>query len=335
MKKCVMESLYLVGATCQPTSALCVEDPGKLICVLRINRTMNHAMNYAFKKMAMMNNSDGTSNMEEQNYGFLRKYFLYIKKFDPEFSREAGHKVSLYYTNVITRPGSQATPRLFDTLYNLCRAIATIKQKTTVDLEDVEEVIELYDIQLKQHLSRLVDIPCDLRDLAVEEVFKVLEKWGSKFGYEYIELLKIVCEKVEWISYFIGFNQNGKHDWSVESNYHLREIRDRLKGAAEKNDKILVLRTSPLTLAWRETYEGGNRGDVSNKYGGSENDETDEGLTNSVDNNKEQLRDNDSENQTSVSSVSSVRAEETEMQGVVEYGRSEAIFVRYCRIYDV
>jgi DNA replicative helicase MCM subunit Mcm2 (Cdc46/Mcm family) len=257
-----------------------------LVCVLRTNRTMNHALNFAFKKMAMMNNPEGTSDMEKQNDEFLSKYFLYTKKFDPRYSRKSGNKIALYYTEVHTKQGSKTTPRLFETLYNLGRAIATINQHDIVSLEDVEEVIEIYNEQLSQHLSKLVDMPSDTRDLAVEEAFKVLEKLASKFGYDYIELLKIVCEKVEWVSYFIGFGEEGKRDWSPATNKHLREIRDRLKEAAEKNDRIVVVKKVPLILAWKDTYvysgddtgigNGNNNGNGNGNNGASEIDQIDQ-----------------------------------------------------------
>jgi len=76
-----------------------------------------------------------------------------------------------------------------------------------------------------------------------------------------IELLKSACQRNEWVSQYIGFDKEGKRDWSVGTNRKVREVRDRLiKGA--NNDKILIISISPLVLAWRATYVGGDK-DVS------------------------------------------------------------------------
>ena len=37
----------------------------------------------------------------------------------------------------------------------------------------------------------------------------------SKFKYEFIELLKIACQRNEWVSKCIGFDNESKRDWSV------------------------------------------------------------------------------------------------------------------------
>lgn len=62
----------------------------------------------------------------------------------------------------------------------------------------------------------------------------------SKFKYEFIELLKIACQRNEWISKCIGRG--------VGTNRRVRQVRDRItKGA--NNDEILIISISPLVLA--------------------------------------------------------------------------------------
>ncbi|MFY9869644.1 MAG: hypothetical protein WAK17_08000 [Candidatus Nitrosopolaris sp.] len=51
---------------------------------------------------------------------------------------------------------------------NLCRAVARLEQKDTIDVEDGH-----YGVQLLQHLSQLIAIPSDPRDLAVEKKFEI------------------------------------------------------------------------------------------------------------------------------------------------------------------
>jgi hypothetical protein len=71
-----------------------------------------------------------------------------------------------------------------------------------------------------------------------------------------------------WISQYIGFNNEGKRDWSVGTKRKVREVRDRfIKGS--NNDQILILDISPLTVASRATYEGGDKDATTNSDRGN------------------------------------------------------------------
>ena len=234
-----------------------LRDRVDLIFVFRTNRSIGHVVDYALKKAQMTDNFDAILKKEKENYEFLSKYILYCKRFNPEFSREARQMMVQYYASIMTSSdnNNQASPRL----NNLCRAVARLKQKDTIDVEDAKEVIQFYGVQLLQHLSQIIAIPSDPRDLAVEVITNILK--DSKFKHEFIELLKTACQRNQWVSQYIGFDNEGKRDWSVGANRRVRQVRDRFtKGA---NDKILILSISPLVLAWRATYAGGGKDAVT------------------------------------------------------------------------
>jgi len=244
-----------------------LRDRVDLIFVFRTNRSIGHVLEYALKKAEMTDNYDTILKQEEENYEFLRKYILYCKRFDPKFSREARHMIVQYYASIMTSSdnNNQASPRLLETLNNLCRAVARLKQKDTIDVEDAKEVIQFYGVQLVQHMSQIVALPSDPRDLAVEEITNILK--DSKFKHEFIELLKIACQRNQWVSQYIGFDNEGKRDWSVGTNRRVRQVRDRFtKGA--NNDKNLILSISPLVLAWRSTYAGDDKDAINYSNGG-------------------------------------------------------------------
>ncbi|MGA8084720.1 MAG: hypothetical protein WB988_22940 [Candidatus Nitrosopolaris sp.] len=235
-----------------------LRDRVDLIFVFRTNHGIEHVVGYALEKEEMADNYEAILKKEEENYDFFRKYILYCKRFEPKFSREARHMMVQYYASIMTSGDSnnQASPRLLETLNNLCRAVARLKQKDTIDVDDAKEVMQFYAVQLVQHLSQIVAIPSDPRDLAVEEITNVLK--DSKFKYEFIELLKTACQRNQWVSQYIGFDNEGRRDWSVGTNRRVGEVLDRFtKGA--NNDKILILSISPLVLAWRATYAAGDR----------------------------------------------------------------------------
>ena len=86
--------------------------------------------------------------------------------------------------------------------------------------------------------------------------YKVLK--GSNFKHQWSELLNEVYKKndddSEWVKRFFGQID------LVRNNKKLRDLRTRLKEYVSiHKDQVLALGLSPLTLAWRETYTGGDR----------------------------------------------------------------------------
>ncbi|MFZ0512319.1 MAG: hypothetical protein WAM14_11990 [Candidatus Nitrosopolaris sp.] len=116
--------------------------------MFRTNREVGYVADYAFKKAKIINDTDAVNKEEEKNYEFLRKYILYCKRFDPVLSEEAKVMIAQYFLNIMTKPESRESPRLFDTLTNLCYAVARLKQKDSIDIDDAKEVIEFYNLQL-------------------------------------------------------------------------------------------------------------------------------------------------------------------------------------------
>jgi DNA replicative helicase MCM subunit Mcm2 (Cdc46/Mcm family) len=225
-----------------------------LIFVFRTNRNVGYVIDYAFKKAKIINNNEAVIKEEEENYRSLRKYIIYCKRFDPILSKEAEVMIVQYYANIATKPGSRESPRLFDTLTSLCYAVARIKQKNTIDVDDVEDVIEFYNVQLL-HLSQLVAVPIDPRDLAFEEIINTI-KGSSSFRHEFIELVKTVRKKNVFIREYIG------DDLHVKTNRKLREIRNRFVKLGD--NRILILSISPLILVWKDSFRGSDM-DIPNK----------------------------------------------------------------------
>ena len=133
--------------------------------------------------------------------------------------------IAQYYVNIMTRPESHESPRLFDTLTSLCFAVARLKQKDIIDIEDLKEVIEFYNLQLP-HLSELATIPRDPRDLVYEGIVSALK--GSSFEHEFVELVRTISKTNVLVREYIG------EDLQVRTNRKLRDIRDRLVKVEDK-----------------------------------------------------------------------------------------------------
>jgi hypothetical protein len=68
----------------------------------------------------------------------------------------------------------------------------------------------------------------------------------SKFKYEFIELLKIACQRNEWVQ-----NTLGKRDWSVGTNRRVRQVLDRFaKGANNDRNSNHFNITSSTCMAY-------------------------------------------------------------------------------------
>ena len=229
-----------------------------LFFIFRTNRDPSHLRKYGFSKFEEEDNRVALLKKEGENYQFLRKFLLYGKRFvDFKFSPEAESAITEYFVNVMTLDDSQASNRLHNTLRKCCRAVARLKHKDTIELEDVTEVIKIYNEQLK-FWSQIADVPSDPRDIAYQEIVKKLT--GQKFKSEFIELLQAVCIDNRYVSEYIGFSKEGKRDWDIRSNRKVRQIRDKFtKPKGPRDDRILILSIKPLTLAWRETYQGGDK----------------------------------------------------------------------------
>ena len=176
----------------------------------------------------------------------LRTYILYCKRFKPSLSHEAKNILIQFYASVATHTGS---PRLFDTIRNIAYAIARLKQKDIIEVEDASDAVQFYNVILQQ-LEEIVVVTKDPRELVIEEIIKILN--GSKYQFEFIELMRDVCNRNEFVSRYFG------NDFHVDTNKKLRMLRDRfVKGGVD--NRILIVSLSPLVLAWKSSYDSDDK----------------------------------------------------------------------------
>lgn len=131
-------------------------DRNDLIFIFRTNRNRADIIKYAFDKADM---DDILYAEEEMDLDRLRKYLSYCKRFYPVLSHESKNMLIQFYASVAAKTGS---PRIFDTLKNISFAIARLKQKDTIEVEDADEAIQFYNVILQQ-LEEIVVIAKDPR----------------------------------------------------------------------------------------------------------------------------------------------------------------------------
>jgi MCM P-loop domain len=229
-----------------------------LILIFRANRDPSYLRDYGSSKFENEDNRIALLKKEGNNYQYLKKHILYSKRFvDFKFSSEAECMITEYFTDAMIPKGSQTSNRLLDTLRKCCYAVARLKLKDTIEAEDAREVIEFYNKQLGYWSQVKADIPSDPRDLAYQEIVKKLT--GQKFAIEFEQLLQAVCKDNIYVDrYTMKFDEEDNRVWDIENNKHVRYIRDKFT-KEPRDERILTLGTSPLTLAWSETYQGGDK----------------------------------------------------------------------------
>jgi DNA replicative helicase MCM subunit Mcm2 (Cdc46/Mcm family) len=219
-------------------------DRNDLVFIFRTNRIKSEIIKYAFDKADI---SEATYAEEEKNFKLLRTYILYCKRFKPSLSHEAKNILIQFYASVATKTGS---PRLFDTIRNIAYAIARLKQKDIIEVEDASDAVQFYNVILQQ-LEEIVVAAKDPRELAIEEIIKILN--GSKYQFEFIELMRKVCNRNEFVSRYFG------NDFHVDTNKKLRMLRDRFVKGGVDNSRILIVSLSPLVLAWKSSYDSDDK----------------------------------------------------------------------------
>ncbi len=124
-----------------------------------------------------------------------------------------------------------------------------MKQKDIIEVEDASDAVQFYNVILQQ-LEEIVVVTKDPRELVIEEIIKILN--GSKYQFEFIELMRDVCNRNEFVSRYFG------NDFHVDTNKKLRMLRDRfVKGGVD--NRILIVSLSPLVLAWKSSYDSDDK----------------------------------------------------------------------------
>ena len=96
----------------------------------------------------------GMSELKTVDRQLLRKYIAYARKhYHPLLSSKAAKRISSYYVH-LRKVGRQQgtiaiTPRQIEGIIRLAEAAAKARLKTTVDEEEVEEAITLFEFMLK------------------------------------------------------------------------------------------------------------------------------------------------------------------------------------------
>ena len=136
------------------------------------------------------------------------------------------------------------SPRRRDSLYRTAKAIARLKLKDVVDVDDADEAVKFYNIILIQ-LENTVSIPNDPRDETCNECMTILQQYKKLGGISLDELFKKACENNQQVSdYLVGLNNN--KSLRIDKNHKTRAIYAML---VDKQN-VRKVGENPIVLKW-------------------------------------------------------------------------------------
>ena len=201
---------------------------------------------------------------------YLKKHIAYARRLNPSFSEEAKSILNEFAIKVASKARSNnngsgniwtRSPRRRDSLYRTAKAIARLKLKDVVDIDDANEAVKFYNVILTQ-LENTVNIPNDPRDETHNECMTILQKYKKLGGIVLDELFKKACENNQQVSdYLVGLNNN--KSLRMDKNHKTRAI----YGMLLNNQNVRKIGENPIVLKWSLSSPSSNeseRVEVSN-----------------------------------------------------------------------
>jgi replicative DNA helicase Mcm len=181
---------------------------------------------------------------------YLQKHLTLSKKIKPILNEECKFMVKEYYINIARR--GFGSPRVEGTVVAITKMIARLKLKSIADAEDAREMMQFYNLILKE-FSAVVTVQSDPRDIAYNECVDVLR--GTKFAITFEEVLKSACARNEHVRLYVGNRPK------MRDNNKLRPLLEMLLN----HSCIKRIQDKPVVLKWFENDGNGHdNGDKDN-----------------------------------------------------------------------
>lgn len=205
-----------------------------LIFVFRNTKNEDEIRSYAYRKSGFeSNNMPNYSN-------YIIKHLEYAKRFNPLISEEAQQILNEYFIKIMLQDDFGSN-RILDTLFRLCKAFARLKLKNVVDVDDAKDTIQFYNVVLQQ-FQRVVNVPCNPRDLTFNECLEILKNSRTYFTLE--ELVKQACHNNQYIERYVCF---GNKPLRLRDNIKVRGVYEMLLN----HPNIRRVQEKPVVLQWR------------------------------------------------------------------------------------
>jgi len=183
---------------------------------------------------------------------FLQKYIELARRIKiQKISDESLKMIHDYYIGLNRSSFTIESKRKLETIIRLCKAVAKLKLKETVEAEDVIQSTRFYSAIVYNSMHTRAPIPKDPVNLAIEECIAILKEKKDD-SILYTDLLKQVCEKNESVkSYLLGSSSEKIEDQKLlcgEKNKKVRKILEILRN----NKDVKVVNKNPIKLQFEE-----------------------------------------------------------------------------------
>ena len=189
---------------------------------------------------------------------YLKKHIAYARRLNPVFSDEAKSILNESAIKVASKARSNKngggggniwtrSPRRRDSLYRTAKAIARLKLKDVVNVDDANEAVKFYNVILTQ-LENTVTIPNDPRYEAYNECITILKQYEKLGGITLYDLFKKACENNQQINDYLIDGERLKQNKSLrtDKNHKTRAVYDILLN----NQNVRKVGENPIVLKW-------------------------------------------------------------------------------------
>ena len=214
---------------------------------------------YAQRKINLLSNNIPNYDVFLQKYIEIARGIKIRKISDESLKMIMDYYIGLYKSSFIIE-----SKRKLETIIRLCKAVAKLKLKDTVEAEDVILATRFYSAIIYNSMHTRAPIPKDPVEATIEERIAIL-KDKKEESIVYTDLFKQVCEKNESVkSYLLGSSSDKIEDQkllSVEKNKKARKILDILCSSKD----IHIVNKNPTKLQFKEQNPISSESDRSDR----------------------------------------------------------------------
>jgi MoxR-like ATPase len=175
---------------------------------------------------------------------YIKRHIEISKRFDPDLSDEAIEMLTNYYIE-ITKQSEHGSRRPLETITALAKLIAKLNLKSTVDGQDVKEVMQFYS-EVSKAAGKILNLVTSPVESACKAFVEILQTTGQPMTAA--QLYNSACDQNPHIKDYLG------DEPKIEKNWRLRGVIDKIL----QNNHIRVVQDKPKTLRWIETQPDTN-----------------------------------------------------------------------------
>ena len=193
---------------------------------------------------------------------FLKRYLEFARKIKPILTPESKNMIKNYYINLQMTNPARESRRTLDTIIRLCKAVAKLRLKESVESEDVTYATKFYNSVIFNFDGSKANVPKDPITYISGKIFEFLKKDMGE--YQFTDLLKNLSLENEFVRKYIVGSYLGDiedHKISLENNKKSRKICELLR----HQSNIVTVNKSPIIIKYLQDDSVSHRSEGSDR----------------------------------------------------------------------